>query len=172
MNAGPWLQSRYSLKKIEANRRLCSVGLARSVQDILFFLARRTVVKLSPAHFIFTFYWTIITLRCFVSFCCTMKWISCMYAYISSPIDLRPTPVPLGHHRAWAERLKLYSSFSLAICFAHGSVYMSILISQLIPSSPPSCVHVSVLYICVSIPALERGSSVHLTHFRMRWITQ
>ena len=55
MNAGPCLQSRYSLKKIKANRRLCSVGLARSVQDILFFLARRTMVKLSPTHFISIF---------------------------------------------------------------------------------------------------------------------
>ena len=46
--------------------------------------------------------------RLCVSFCCTMKWISCMYAYILSLWGLPPTshphPIPLGHHRAlsWA----------------------------------------------------------------------
>ena len=32
---------------------------------------------------------------------------------------------PLGHHRALAELLVLYSSFPLAVCFTRGSVYVS-----------------------------------------------
>ena len=27
------------------------------------------------------FYWSIIALQCYVSFCCTMEWIRCMYTY-------------------------------------------------------------------------------------------
>ena len=42
----------------------------------------------------------------------------------------------LGHLRALSWAPVLYSSFPLAIYFTHGSVYMSILISQFIPPSP------------------------------------
>ena len=59
----------------------------------------------------------------------------------------------------------LYSRFLLVIYFIHISVYMSIPISQFIPPPPPLPlsplgVHTFVLYICVSISALQRGSSV------------
>ena len=39
---------------------------------------------------------------------------------------------------------------------------MSMLLSAFVPSSPslPHCVHKSVLYICVSIPSLQIGSSI------------
>ena len=62
--------------------------------------------------------------------------------------------------------LLLYSRFSLFIYFIHISVYMSIPISQFIPPRPPPLplspcgVHMFVLYICVSISALQTGSSV------------
>ena len=67
-------------------------------------------------------------------FCCTMKWISYMYTYIPSLLDLSSTPLPhpthLGCHRApsWPP-CAIYSRFPLAICFTHGSVFMSHLIS-------------------------------------------
>ena len=52
----------------------------------------------------------------------------------------------------------LYSRFPPAIYFTHGSVYMSIPVSQFIPPPlPPHRVHTSVLYVCVSIPALQIG---------------
>ena len=60
----------------------------------------------------------------------------------------------------------LYSRFLLLIYFIHISVYMSIPISQFIPppNSPPPAfplgVHTFVLYICVSISALQASSSV------------
>ena len=41
----------------------------------------------------------------------------------------------------------LHTSFPLAICFTHGSVYMSIPISQFISSCPSTLVYTSVLYI-------------------------
>ena len=57
----------------------------------------------------------------------------------------------------------LYSRFLLVIYFIHISVYMSIPISQFIPPPPPLSplgVHMFVLYICLSISALQTGSSV------------
>ena len=56
----------------------------------------------------------------------------------------------------------LYSRFLLVICFIHISVYMSIPISQFIPPPPlsPLGVHTFVLYVCVSISALQTDSSV------------
>ena len=62
--------------------------------------------------------------------------------------------------------LFFYTAGSYVICFIHISVYMSIPISQFIPPSPPHpllsplSVHTFVFYICVSISALQTGSSV------------
>ena len=67
----------------------------------------------------------------------------------------------------WILFIFLYSRFLLVIHFIHISVYMSIPISQFIPPPPPPPpplsplgVHTFVLYICVSISALQTGSSV------------
>ena len=55
----------------------------------------------------------------------------------------------------------LYIIFPLIIYFTHGSVYMSVLLSQFIQSSfTPRCAHMYVLYICVCILNLQIGSSV------------
>ena len=108
------------------------------------------------------FNWSIIALQYCVSFPCTVKWISYMYTYILSLSDVSPTPTPhpthLSHHRAPHRALCVYSSFPQAIYFTHGSVHMSVLLSQFIPLSPPVCTW--PLYVCVSIPALQIGSSV------------
>lgn len=43
--------------------------------------------------------------------------------------------------------------------FAYGRVYMSVLLSQFVPhSSFPQGVHKSVLYVCISMAALQTGS--------------
>ena len=60
----------------------------------------------------------------------------------------------------------LYCRFLLVINFIHISVYMSIPITQFITTPPnppwlsPLGVHTFVLYTCVSISALQTGSSV------------
>ena len=88
-----------------------------------------------------------------------------LYVYLY-PLPLGPpsppTPFPpiqvITEHRA--ELPVLYGRFPLAIYFTHGSVFMSNLISQFIPPSPQPHVHMCILYVCVSIPALQIGSSV------------
>ena len=55
----------------------------------------------------------------------------------------------------------LYSRFSLVIYFIHISIYLLIPIFHFIPPLlSPLGVHTFVLYICVSISALQTGSSV------------
>ena len=79
--------------------------------------------------------------NCFtMCFCCTTVWLSCMFTYILSLLSLPPTPtrhpIPLGRHRALIWAPCVYSSFPPAICFTHGCVYVSVLISQFVPPSP------------------------------------
>ena len=83
------------------------------------------------------------------------------------PFLCKPHPIPTSRS-AQSTQLNsavLYSSFPLAICFTHGKcVYMSMLLSQFIPPFPPHCcVHESILYLCISIPALQIGSSYQLS---------
>ena len=62
-----------------------------------------------------------------------------------------PHPTPLGHHRVSGWLPVLYSNISPAICFTHGSVYMSMLLSPFVPLSPSPTVstspfHLRILY--------------------------
>ena len=45
------------------------------------------------------FYCSINALQCYVSFCCTMKWISHMHTYILSFLDFPPHHIYPGHYR-------------------------------------------------------------------------
>ena len=47
-----------------------------------------------------------------------------------------------------------YRKFPLAIYFTYGNVYVSVLLSQIIPPSPSSAVSKSLVCVCVSIAAL------------------
>ena len=118
--------------------------------------------------------WRIIALQCCADFCHTTMWISHNYIYvcvcvcmciyiITSLLSLAPNPPPSLPSRSsqepgWAPGVTKQFPTSR---FTHGSVCMSVLLSQFIPSSPsPHCVHKSVLYVCVSNPSLQIGSSV------------
>ena len=87
---------------------------------------------------------------------------SAIRIHISPPSWPSPNsshPTALGHHGApsWAPCTVRQLAAS---CLTHGSVYMSMLLSQSVPPSPshPS-VHMFILYVCISIPALQLESS-------------
>ena len=90
--------------------------------------------------------WAIVALQYCVSFCCRVKWTSCMCT--AAP------PTPLGHHtaRSWTPRAVLQAP---PICFTHGSTRMS----MPAPSSahlplPLACPHIRSLHLCLySFPA-------------------
>ena len=83
-----------------------------------------------------------------------------MYTYISSVLHLRPTPYPIPVTEHQAELPALHSNFPLAVCLTHGSVYLSILLSQIHPTLSSRYVHESILNLCLSIPVLQICLSV------------
>ena len=110
------------------------------------------------------FYRKMVALQYCVDSCHTSTLIS--HRYTSVPSLLNPSPIShpipcfqdVTEHQV--EFLMLHSKFPLAINFTYGNVYVSRLFSQFVPpTSCPPVVHKSV-YICVSIAALQIGSSV------------
>lgn len=92
-----------------------------------------------------------------------------MYTYIPTFLSLSPTPRPRPSRSPQSTELRSLcypAGFPLAFCFTRGSVYMSV------PLSPPLLhVHRDVLYVCVSMPALQIGSSVPfllISHIKKR----
>ena len=93
-------------------------------------------------------------------------------AYIPSCLEFLPKwtsiypllfgfPSHLGPTEPWAAFPVTYRRFSLVICFIHMCIYVNpSLPIHSIPSFPLG-VHMFVLYICVSISALQVGLSVH-----------
>ena len=75
-----------------------------------------------------------------------------MYTYIPS---LPSHPSESSQSPSWAH--VLYSSLPLAIHFTHGSEYV-IPKLPIYPILPFPCVHLSLLYVCISIPDLQIGS--------------
>ena len=71
--------------------------------------------------FIINFYWSIVASQCCIRFCCTAKWINCIYTYIPSFLDFLLVQVTTEH---WIEFPLLYSRFSLVIYFIHSRVYI------------------------------------------------
>ena len=101
-----------------------------------------------------------------------MSWLKGSLLSITTNIYSSVTgcPVTCNPHNSFTTELYffnllifLYNRFLLVIHFIHISVYMPIPISQFIPTPTPPLsplgVHTCVLYICVSISALQAGSS-------------
>ena len=135
------------------------ISFSPTLFALLPFLRILTSLFQSYLH-LFFLNWRIIALQCVV-FYHTKTGISHKYMYVPSLKNLPPTPpphslTPLGCHRHWVKFHVLYSSFPLAICL---HVVMHVFQCYCL-SWPPSPLTVSVLYVCVSIPALQIGTSV------------
>ena len=85
-----------------------------------------------------------------------------IYTFIPSLINLPPTrhPTPLCHHRALSFGPCTLQHVSTSNLFTHGSAHMSVLISQFLPPLTCHWVHRSISYVCVSIAALQKHSSI------------
>ena len=89
-----------------------------------------------------------------------MTWSSYIYTCIPFLLDLTSIhhPTLLGHHRVLCWVSVLCSEFPLAVYVMYGSVHMSVPIHPILPNH----IHTSLLYTCVSIPAVQIGLSVPL----------
>ena len=98
---------------------------------------------------------------CFTKLCWFLLYnrVSYMYTYIPSFLDLPPYPSRSSESTKLSSLHYTVSSFPLAIYFTHGTVRASVPI-PIYPLHPPPPIQMSILYICVSIPALQIGSFV------------
>ena len=90
---------------------------------------------------------------------------SAMGIRVSPPRASLPRIPSLLSHSTAFELSASYSEFPLALYFTYDNVYISVLLSQFIPPSASPTVSTGVL--CVSVAALQIGSSAHLSRFRM-----
>ena len=75
---------------------------------------------------------------------------------------------PLGWHRDQAELFVLYSKFPLATYFTYGNIYVSMFLSQFVPSSPSSTVSASVFSMSSSLLLpCKQVHQYHLSRFHI-----
>ena len=119
----------------------------------------------SAVHWLFIFLhrmsicvnWCIITVSC----CCTAKCLRCKYTVIPSLLALLPTP--LGHHGvpSWAPCATQQLPPS-CVLYTWQCIHVSttLLTHPSLTFPPPRiCIHRFILYVFVSVPALEIGLS-------------
>ena len=121
----------------------------------------------SQEHFFFNiiFNRTIIASQCCVSFCHTAAWISRKYPYIPFLLSPLPTPSPplQGVTELSAELPVPCRCFPPAACVARGNDTCQCYSVSALPPRLTSLCPRAHSYICLSVPALQRGSSVRFS---------
>ena len=101
----------------------------------------------------------------------------CVHTSFPSHLSLPPA-APIPPVRVVTEHLVefpvLYRSFLLAVCFTHGSVFTSLLLSQFVPPLPPMCPSIlwchcseSQAWVTGGVPMgfqAGAGNNIHCTH--------
>ena len=100
----------------------------------------RTPVSHLHQHFLFKFFnWRVIAKQYCVGFCHITPGISHRYTYVTSLLNLSTPPTP-SHPSRLSKNTGVSSLYLTAashwLCFTHGCVYMSMLLSQFVPPSP------------------------------------
>ena len=129
--------------------------------------ARYSGCRVHALHFFFLKIKKIF-LQCCVGFCCPTVWISLDHWLPSAS----PSPAPIPFLQVITEQQtglpRLLDSFSPA---SHLSTWQCICVLAAFSVGPflsrPHCVHGSVLYICVSIPSPQIGSSIPFSSFHL-----
>ena len=120
-------------------------------RDVLLYLFQLGWFLLPPPPIIFIS-WSLIPLQYCTGFCHTLTWIShgvtCV-PHPEPPSHFLPHPIPLGHRGAPA--LVSCIQPGLAICFTLDNIYVSMLLSQVIPPSPSSIESKSLFYTSMSL---------------------
>ena len=91
----------------------------------------------------------------------TTEWLS-IYLYIYPSLLYLPPTIPPSHTSKSSQCTELpllYISFLLASYFTHGRVYVYVKPKLSIHPPPSPHIHMSILYICISCPAMEPASS-------------
>ena len=131
-------------------QKCCQLGTQKMVSNFCFIFC--------------IFKWKIIALLCSVGFYHATMWISSKYTYISSTVNLTSTDCPSSLPSRLSQSTRL-NSLSYKTTFPQSStLHMAKPVFRATLSicstlSFPQCAHKFVFYICISIPALERGSS-------------
>ena len=109
---------------------------------------------------LFLFLFIVLKYLQFFYFCHTVMQISHNYMYIMFLPSLSH-PIPPGHHRAqdWTPCAKQQLLTSCA-SYTWQGIYVDATFPICPTLSLPDCVLKSILYICVSIPSLQIGSSI------------
>ena len=115
---------------------------------------------------LFIFNWRIIALQYCVGFCHTSMNQPSVYIcapFLSPASHLPAHPTPLGCHRAPnLSSVSHTANFHWLSNFIYSNVYVSVPLSQSVPSSPsPHCVHKSVCYGTVFLLHLGRVYSLY-----------
>ena len=111
----------------------------------------------------FFFNCRITALQCCDGFCHTTMQISHNYTYITSLGNLPSLPhptSPLGHHRTAGWAPCVIQQLLTSYVYYTWCIHVSMLLSPCPTLSVLHCVHKSVLYICISSPSLQIGSSI------------
>ena len=113
--------------------------------------------------FFFFFLTRIIALQHCVGFCCVSAWISHRYTYVPSLLNLPSTSLPTPPASQGPELLASHSKFSLALYFTYSGVYVSMLLSQVVPPSPSSTVSTSLFFMsATSLLPSDKGFLIWL----------
>ena len=107
--------------------------------------------------------WSIIALKCCVSFCCITVWIHCYTLLLSHLLSLPPTPL-LSHPSRSSQSTKSSSlcctAASHQLFYTWECIYVNVTLAIHSTLCFPLCVHNFLLYVFVSTPALQIGASV------------
>ena len=123
---------------------------------------------LNPFYFIAYFNQSVIALQSCVSVCGTAKGIR--YTHTPLPPELfllAPGPTPRPSQGTEPSSLRRAAASTSRLLYTQPCVCQSYSLNSS-PTPLPRCVHKSVLYVRVSIPALQTGSSVSFSRFHIR----